>query len=594
VVASARAAGDAELLARAALLHAADVRPGIIDRSQVALLEEARAALGPRAPELACVVLARLATALQPAPDPAVPGAMTHEAIERAYETKDERVILEVLQLAGWGLYWAPLAERTRLSAELLDRALRVDDLPKALDAYAWLAFCHVEAGDFEAFERTVASMLALSDEMGHPRRRWRALLLGSAHATLLGRFAESDRYVTEVARLAPLTDDPAVGFALVFHEIMRGRLQRRDDDVRAALQKLDDVSEGMPAASLFRAVVRATCLARMEDAPAVRAELARLGARASAAEGQFIPAVQLAEAYALVGTDEDRRRIRGVLARAADTEVVVAQMSFTYDGPVVRTLGLLDAALGDLALAERELREALDLAQRRRHAPLVAQIAYELAKVSRLAGREEAAQVLIEQCSTLARQLGMTGLAGSAEAGALESERQVEVQREGDVWRVRRGKTLVRVKHSRGMGFLARLVERPGEEVHVLALGSDESAATLAESDAGEVLDERARNAYRRRLVDLEEEIAEAERHADAGRLAKLRLERASLEQELKRAIGLGGRARREGSATERARVNVQRRVKDAIARIAELDTELGRFFEKTVSTGTFCCFRP
>jgi hypothetical protein len=39
---------------------------------------------------------------------------------------------------------------------------------------------------------------------------------------------------------------------------------------------------------------------------------------------------------------------------------------------------------------------------------------------------------------------------------------------------------------------------------------------------------------------------------------------------------------------------VNVQRRVKDAIARIAELDAELGRFFDTTVSTGTFCCFRP
>jgi hypothetical protein len=282
------------------------------------------------------------------------------------------------------------------------------------------------------------------------------------------------------------------------------------------------------------------------------------------------------------------------VLVRAADTEVVGGQMSFTYDGPIVRTLGLLDASLGDLALAERELREALELAERRKHAPLVAQIAYELAKVTRLAGREDAAQALILQCSTIARQLGMTGLAGSAQVHTLEGERLVEVQREGDVWRVRQGRTVVRVKHSRGMGFLARLVERPGEEVHVLALGSDEPAATVAESDAGEVLDERARNAYRTRLVDLEEDIAEAERHADAGRLAKLKLERAALDQELRRAVGFGGRARRDGSATERARVNVQRRVKDAIARIAALDEELGRYFERSISTGTFCCFRP
>jgi hypothetical protein len=260
----------------------------------------------------------------------------------------------------------------------------------------------------------------------------------------------------------------------------------------------------------------------------------------------------------------------------------------------MARLLGLLDASLGDLALAEKELREAHAAAVERKHAPLVAQTAYDLARVVRRAGREDEARALVEQCSRISRELGMTGLAGSADARTQEGERVLEMAREGDVWRVRRGPTLVRVKHSRGMGFLARLVERPGEEIHVLALGSDDPDASLAETDAGEILDERARRAYRQRLVDLEEETAEAQRHADAGRLARLRRERDALEEELRRAVGLGGRARRDGSATERARVNVQRRVKDAIARIAELDADLGRFFERTVSTGTFCCFRP
>jgi hypothetical protein len=594
VVASARAAGDAELFARAALLHAADVRPGMIDRAQLALLEEARTLLGERAPELRCVVLARLATALQPAPDPAVPGAMTREALRRAHETANEAAILDVLELAGWGLYWAPLAERTALSTEFLERALRADDLPRSLDAYAWLAFCHVGARDFDAFERTVASMLALSDEIGHPRRRWRALLLGSALATSLGRFAESDRCVTEVARLAPLIDDPAVGLSLVFHDIMRGWLQRRDDQVRAALPKLEAVTQGMPAAPIFCAIVRAACWARMEDAAATRAELASVGARAAIAEAQHVSAAQLAEAYALVGTDDDRRRIRAVLRAAEDTEIAGGHMSFTYDGPVVRVLGLLDASLGELALAERELREALALAERRAHRPLAAQTSYELAKVLRRAGRDEEADALTERCSAIARELGMTGLAGSAEARTREGARTVELRREGDIWQVRGGSTIVRVKHSRGMGFLARLVERPGEEVHVLALGSDEPAASVAESDAGEVIDERARRAYRQRVADLDEDLAEAERNADGGRLAKLRREREALGEELRRAVGLGGRVRRDGSATERARVNVQRRMRDAIARIAECDEDLGRFFEHAVSTGTFCCFRP
>src|SRR6185436_1586786 len=63
VVVAARAQGDAELLAQAALLHGADVRPGLRDPAQVAWLEQALAALGDAAPALRCRVLGRLATA---------------------------------------------------------------------------------------------------------------------------------------------------------------------------------------------------------------------------------------------------------------------------------------------------------------------------------------------------------------------------------------------------------------------------------------------------------------------------------------------------------------------------------------------------
>jgi hypothetical protein len=43
-----------------------------------------------------------------------------------------------------------------------------------------------------------------------------------------------------------------------------------------------------------------------------------------------------------------------------------------------------------------------------------------------------------------------------------------------------------------------------------------------------------------------------------------------------------------------ERARVNVQRRLKDAIRRIGEQDPGLGRYLEATVRTGTYCVYQP
>jgi hypothetical protein len=37
-----------------------------------------------------------------------------------------------------------------------------------------------------------------------------------------------------------------------------------------------------------------------------------------------------------------------------------------------------------------------------------------------------------------------------------------------------------------------------------------------------------------------------------------------------------------------------VQRRIKDAIQRIAEQDSELGAWLQRVVRTGNYCSFRP
>jgi hypothetical protein len=280
--------------------------------------------------------------------------------------------------------------------------------------------------------------------------------------------------------------------------------------------------------------------------------------------------------------------------------------MSFVYEGTVGRIVGLLDAALGDVGSAERELRQAHATAVARKHSPWIAQTGYELAKILRRAGRGEEARTLMAEAEKLARDLGMPGLERSAGAelakegevarSATPPATRVDVtfEKSGAEYRIARGAASVILKDSRGAQLLARLVANPLEEIHVLALASDEPVRSAPESTAGEMLDDAAKRAYRQRLSDLERDLEEAEQHADMGRVARLRREKEALVKELTRAIGIGGRARQARSATERARVNVQRRLKDAIAKIAEADGELGRFFEQSVRTGTYCCFRP
>jgi non-specific serine/threonine protein kinase len=109
---------------------------------------------------------------------------------------------------------------------------------------------------------------------------------------------------------------------------------------------------------------------------------------------------------------------------------------------------------------------------------------------------------------------------------------------------------------------------------------------------DAGPALDARAVSAYRARLEDLRDREREADAAADTARAERARAEIESIAAELAAALGLGGRNRRAASAVERARSNVQRRIKDAIRRIEEQDKELGRYLSWTVRTGTFCVF--
>jgi hypothetical protein len=122
--------------------------------------------------------------------------------------------------------------------------------------------------------------------------------------------------------------------------------------------------------------------------------------------------------------------------------------------------------------------------------------------------------------------------------------------------------------------------------------MGSDGEAADGG--DAGELLDKEAIAEYRERLQALEAELAEAESWSDTGRMARARAERDAIASELSRGVGLGGRARRASAAAERARVNVQRRVRGAIKMIGHSLPELGAYLERTVRTGTFCSYEP
>jgi hypothetical protein len=143
-------------------------------------------------------------------------------------------------------------------------------------------------------------------------------------------------------------------------------------------------------------------------------------------------------------------------------------------------------------------------------------------------------------------------------------------------------------------MRYLAQLVAHPGREFHVLDLVAAETGERVELADAGAILDERAKTAYRRRLAEIEDDIDQARALRDTTREAQADAERDFLVRELARAVGLGGRDRRAGSASERARSGVTRAIRQAIARIGEHHPELGEHLNRAVRTGTHCAYAP
>ena len=163
----------------------------------------------------------------------------------------------------------------------------------------------------------------------------------------------------------------------------------------------------------------------------------------------------------------------------------------------------------------------------------------------------------------------------------------------DGERWRLSHRGRSVLLRDTKGVRTLASLLRAAGREVHVLDIDGLDSSE-VDRGDAGELLDETARRQYRERLRDLEAGIEEARDRNDLGRSERLQAELDFLRQELSRAVGLGGRLRRAGSSTERARVNVQRRLRDVVRRVSDQDATLGAHLRRRLRTGTFCSFEP
>jgi hypothetical protein len=183
---------------------------------------------------------------------------------------------------------------------------------------------------------------------------------------------------------------------------------------------------------------------------------------------------------------------------------------------------------------------------------------------------------------------------------------------RQGDYWTIQYQGQVARLKATRGLYCLSCLLRHPGREFHVCELvasllevpvavvvagnvsqkGSGSKMRTVRFEDADPILDTRAKAEYTRRLAELRAEFEQGQRFNDP--VSRARCVMDLLAEQLAAAVGLGGKNRRAGSRSERARSAVTKRLKDSIHKIAEVIPALGRHLSARIRTGYFCSYNP
>ncbi|HEU4781061.1 MAG TPA: AAA family ATPase [Steroidobacteraceae bacterium] len=609
---------DTGLLADAALTYGSIFTFGNIDPRLVSLLKTALSRCDEHDADRRARLQARLAAAMQPAADPSEPLALARDAIELARASGNERTLLVTLRSAVSALMdLGDPVERLALNQEHVRLARKLGDAPECMRGYMRSAVDAMELGDAATLDDAIEQCVTLADQLNLPHYQWTAASFRVMRATSRGEFAAAEAALATARRFAERAQDSNATLTLLIQQLALAEMTGDREKLEALCVRLDRKCANLPQSEMYLKpdlLAIAVCvLGREPDREAIDEDFLHrmlrfsdMGAFASAgvyvAALRDIPLAQIA--YRGIAPYRDRCGHWGMLG-------------LRWMGPIARGLGHLAATIGEIEAANEHFAAALQISRRMGARPWVARILVDWVEVLQQAGaRPSRAAHLLDEAATIASELGLSHFEAriarcrvalreaptssgarepsTAAAAALHAADFFQLTRDGEIWVCECEGKVFRLRDSRGMQMLAQLVATPGKEIHVLDLMGTAAAEDSVDSgDCGELLDERARRDYRGRLESLRAQLEEAEGLNDLASAEAVREEIEVLSAELARAFGLGGRARRAGSNVERARVNVQRRLKHALDRIARECPAAGRHLEWAVRTGSFCSYR-
>jgi tetratricopeptide (TPR) repeat protein len=611
--------GDRERLARAAIGYAGWflwMRAGG-DRNVIPMLEEALQDIGNEASPTRVRLMARLACALRGSPDRGRSDDLSRRAIEMARDLGDPPTLLYALVGRGAATWWPENAEdRLEIADEIVEGARAVGDLEREFQGHLGRLIACDELGNTTRVDAELSHLAALAEELRSPSQQWTVAAISANVALQRGQLAWAERSALEARDFGArsMLADAEATFAS--HTYFIRTEQGRSSEALELIQRAAERIMWYP----FLRCELADLHLQLGDERASMSLYEELGSDRFGSmprDNEWIFELSILAPLSVRRDDlESVSTLYGLLLPFADRHAVGHHEGST--GSVSRALGILAVGLSRFDDAEKHFAFAIDHNERMGARLWTTDTEVRFARMLLMRdapGDHERAHTLLNDALPACLNLGLVRLEREirqlrpdiedlGEQARLPMARAT-CRRQGEYWSIVFDGDAFRLRDSKGLRYLSVLLDAPGREIHALELVSaveghaPDRKAFDAElrpetGNAGEILDERAKGEYARRLKELESELAEAETWHDPERASRLRKEIDFLASELGAAVGLGGRDRAAASNAERARVNVTRAIKSALERVGEHSPSLGRHLAATIRTGTFCSYEP
>jgi DNA-binding SARP family transcriptional activator len=413
--ATARALADPALLGRAALGYAGRwSQLGRVSEEVAGLLQEALAGLGDEDSPLRARLLARLALELYYAADTSRRLALSEEAVTLARRLGDPPTLATCLDARHYAL-WRPetVHERLDVAEELRQIAAALGDPELELEGAGWTVVDLLELGDVAGADLHIEAASALAETLHRPLYLWWTSVFRCTRAQLEGDLERAERLAQETLAIGQPAEAENAShvFAQSIFNIRReqGRLAEVEEAVRGLIALY-------PAVPAWRCGLALLLLELGREDEAREAVGAVGGLADLPRDANWLIAVTLlAEVCARLGDAERAEELYASLLPYAGRNVVVGRAT-TCNGSASRLLGMLAAARGDTAQAERHFRDALAMNAAMGARPLVArtQLAWAEALLARGEGDDvPRARGLLAEAVVTADALGLVAVAG-------------------------------------------------------------------------------------------------------------------------------------------------------------------------------------